>query len=441
MRRILAFSMICVALVAFVPERSLPAQQKMDNFNLQRSLGILHDAYDEVKKHYYDTKFHGLDWDAQYRSHQERVKNAASLGQAFGIVAGMLDNLHDSHTFFRPPSRPYRVDYGYRMQAFGDTTFITRVRPGTDAESKVHPGDQVMLYNKFNVYRDNLWKMQYYFGSLAPQKASQLVLLDPAGQQRELMVDAKTQQLKKVLDLTGSDGGADFYQLIREEENSDHMVRQRYYEMGEVMIWKMPEFILEDSEVDHMFGIAKKHKALVLDLRGNPGGAVVTLERMVANVFDHDVKISDRIGRKDLKPQLAKTRGGSIFTGKVVVLVDSGSASAAELFARVMQLEHRGTVVGDRSSGSVMESRVYPCSQGMNTKFFYSFSVTDADLIMADGKSLEHTGVTPDEIVMPTAKDLAGDRDPALSRAAELAGVNIEPAKAGKMFPFEWLPF
>ena len=79
--------------------------------------------------------------------------------------------------------------------------------------------------------------------------------------------------------------------------------------MGDAMFWKMPEFDLNDKDVDHLFSIAHKHKVLVLDLRENPGGAVVTLERMIGNVFDHDVKIADRVGRKELKPQSAKTRG------------------------------------------------------------------------------------------------------------------------------------
>jgi len=206
------------------------------------------------------------------------------------------------------------------------------------------------------------------------------------------------------------------------------------------MIWKMPEFFLTYEDVDHMFGIARKHKALVLDLRGNPGGAIITLEHMLGNVFDHDVKIADRVGRKEMKSETAKSRGGSAFSGKLIVLVDSGSASCAELFPRVIQLEHRGTVVGDRTAGAVMEARGYSDSQGADTKIFYSFSITEADLTMKDGKSLEHVGVTPDEVVIPTAQDLSAGRDPALSRAAELAGVAIDPAAAGKMFPFEWLP-
>lgn len=427
-------------LLASFTSATLHSQQKMDNYNRDRARAILHDAYDNVKKHYYDPKFHGLDIDARFHQYDQKIVDATSLSQSFGVIAAFLDGLNDSHTFFSPPARPYRMDYGYRLQMYGNDCFVTRVRPETDAESKVHPGDQVLGYNKFEVTREVFWKMDYYFNSLAPQRASILEIRDPGGQTRQLTIDAKVRELKKVLDLTGQDGGGDIWDMIREAENSDHVVRQRWVEAGDTMIWKMPEFIIQDGEVDRIFGDARKHKSLILDVRGNPGGAVVTLDRMLGNLFDHDLKFADRVGRKQMKPELAKTRGSEIFTGKLIVLVDSRSASAAELFPRVVQLEHRGTVIGDRTSGAVMEARDYYGSQGMDTKIFYGFSITDADLIMKDGKSLEHTGVTPDEIVIPTAKDLASGSDPVLSRALELAGHKVDPVAAGKMFPYEWLP-
>ena len=434
--------MACAAalLLAAIPSGGLLSQQKMDGYDRDRARSILHDAYDNVKKHYYDPKFHGLDLDARFHQYDQKVAEASSISHAFGAIAAFLDGLNDSHTFFNPPPRPYRVDYGYRIQMYGSDCYVTRVRPGTDAEAKVHPGDQVLGYNKYDVNRGDFLKMSYYFNSLAPQRTSLLEIRDPNGSSRLLTIDAKVRELKKVLDLTGRDGGGDIWDMIREEENSDHVVRQRLVDAGDVVVWKMPEFFVEDREVERIFSDARKHQTLILDLRGNPGGAVVTLDSMLGNIFDHDVKIADRLGRKEMKPEIAKTRGSDIFTGKLIVLVDSVSASAAELFPRVIQLEHRGTVLGDQTAGAVMEARRYSGSQGTDTKIFYGFSITEADLIMKDGKSLEHTGVTPDELVLPTAKDLASGSDPVLARAFELAGHKVDPVAAGKMFPFEWLP-
>ena len=57
---------------------------------------------------------------------------------------------------------------------------------------------------------------------------------------------------------------------------------------------------------------------------------------------------------------------------------------------------------------------------------------------MSDGQSLERVGVTPDELLLPTAEDLAARRDIVLTRAVELAGGKIDPVKAGALFPIEW---
>ena len=69
----------------------------------------------------------------------------------------------------------------------------------------------------------------------------------------------------------------------------------------------------------------------------------------------------------------------------------------------------------------------------------FGVSVSNADLIMKDGASLEHVGVTPDEVVLPTPADIAAGRDVVLARAAQLLGVTLSPEDAGKLFPMKWL--
>lgn len=200
----------------------------------------------------------------------------------------------------------------------------------------------------------------------------------------------------------------------------------------------MPAFDLEESKVDDIVGRAKKRKALILDLRGNGGGYEITLRRMISNFFDRDIKLGELKGRKETKHLTAKTRGGNAFAGKLIVLLDSNSASAAELFARIVQMENRGIVIGDVSAGAVMRAKQYNHQVGVEVVILYGASITDADIVMADGHSLERVGVIPDEAKLPTASELAAKLDPVLTYAASLAGVAISPEKAGALFPIEW---
>jgi hypothetical protein len=412
-------------------------QQKLSSTDLERAHLMLRHAYDDVKKNYYDPRYHGVDLDASFRQYDARLDTAQSINESFRVIAAFLTGLHDSHTFFMPPPRTNPSTIGFHAEMVGEKCLITRIRLGTDAASRLHVGDQVLALDGFNVRRADFSNMLYFLQVLSPAPTKKLALANPSGEHRDEIVRASFRRGKALLDISGGGDGGDIWQLVREEEEDEHNNRERIFENGAALIWKIPSFFVEQSTVDSIFSKARKHQALILDLRGNPGGSIDTLKVMLGHIFDHDVKLADRVSRKDSKAEMVKARG-PVFGGKLIVLIDSNSASSAELFARVVQLEHRGTVIGDRSAGAVMEARHYDESIGVDAKIFYGFSITSANLVMTDGKSLEDIGVTPDEMVLPAATDLAEGKDPVLSRAAELAGTKLDPVAAGKLFPFEW---
>jgi hypothetical protein len=426
-----------LAVCGIIAAAFLPAQAPFNTLQRERARQMLRDLEDAIEHHYYDPSYHGIDMKARFKAADTRLETVDNLGGSLTIIGETLDALNDSHTFFLPPSRNTHREYGYIEQMIGDRCFITAVRQDRDASEKLAAGDEVLSWQGFTPKRDTLWKMNYIFNTLLSLPLENLEVRGPDGATRKVEVAPKVIREKQVLDLNDEN---DFWKLVRDQENGERENRQRLVNFGDtLLIWKMPEFFMTDEEVDHIIKDARKYPTLILDLRGNPGGLIKTLQRVVGGLLDHDVTIAQRVGRKsDLKPELAKSRGATAFSGKLIVLVDSRSASAAELLARVVQLERRGTVLGDHSSGSVMESRHYQFHQGTDTLIFYGAFITESDLIMGDGKSLEHNGVVPDELILPSAADLAAGRDPVLARAASQAGVQLDPVKAGQLFPIEW---
>jgi C-terminal processing protease CtpA/Prc len=399
---------------------------------------MLKDVYDKVEKDYYDPAFHGINLDARYKDAQQKIRSAQSLSEAFGDIAWMLDGLNDSHTFFDPPPRPYVVRDGWEAKFVGDACMITAVKDGSDAAGKgLKPGDQILAIEGYRPTRDTWWKLNYAFHDLSPRSGVKLVVVSPGGQPRELTVMSIVRNLPKNLDFTS---GADIWDVIRQSEDEDQRMIVRTVEVNNVLVWKLPIFLLSDDQIDAFLRKTNSYKAVIVDLRGNPGGAEENLSRLLGGFIAHDVKVGDRVERKTSKPFVAKSRGEHAYSGKLIVLVDSGSASSSELFARVVQLEKRGTVIGDRSEGAVMEARHFPFSQDKAFGQFlpYAMSLTVADLKMADGNSLEHRGVVPDQIILPSPEELAAGADPQLAVALQAAGVNMSSSAAGQLFPMRW---
>jgi len=394
---------------------------------------VLGDVIQDVRSNYYDPKYHGVDLDALFKEAKERVKAAKSYNQALATVAWVLRQLDDSHTYLVPPRRAHKRIYGYAYAMIGDECYVVAVQPGSDAEKKgLKAGDRILSFNSIIPAHDNLWEINYLFRVLRPQAADGLVLLNLDGTQRTLMLSPEmTAEHYSV-------AGIDSSWYDRPPQESP----QRSHAFGKsAIIWNFPTFMESEEAADRLVADSENYAAMILDLRGNPGGAEKTMLRLIGNVMDHNVTIGTKVMRKANPSLVAKSRGKKVYQGKMLVLVDSRSGSGAEIFARIMQLEHRATIIGDRTAGSVMEARFYP-HRFPNSSFSappdYGAEISQADILMSDGKSLEHTGVIPDIKMVPTGSDLAANRDVVLSYAVHLAGGDLSPEEAGKLFPVQW---
>ncbi len=429
-------STLIVSILFFSAIQSVSAQ-KLDRIARDRAKNMLKIVVNQVEDKYYDQNFKGINLKEKEKAAMKKIDKANSLGQALSIIAQVLLDFDDSHTFFIPPARPAKIEYGWKMKMIGDNAYIYAVKPKSDAHKKgLKAGDKVLMVNNFRLSRRDLWKLNYYYYSINPQTKMKLVVQSPNSQPREVIINTKIKRTKRVVDLTNSNGFSDFLRELSEDNESlDH----RFIKTNNVVVWKMPTFAINPDQIGEIMDEhIKGSSALILDLRGNGGGYVKTLEQLAGFMFDKKVKIADTKTRKKSEASFADSENKETYKGKVIVLVDSDSGSASEVFARLMQIEERGKVLGDVSAGAVMQSTQETVSMGVNTVILYGASVTNSDVIMTDGKSLEKVGVIPDEKVLKTGADLANEKDPVMARALEMLGVKITPDAAGKFFPFYW---
>jgi carboxyl-terminal processing protease len=388
-------------------------------------IAMLRQIKEDLQKHYYDPALHGMDIERHFADAEREIKAATDFNQAMALLVDPVWKLDDSHTTFFPPNRALQVDYGWDMGMVGDLALVLRVDRSSDAAAQgLSPGDRVLTLNRFQPDRSNLWQIEYFYRFIRPQAQQHLVVRRPDGTERTL--DVKSHVTKKPL--------TELADLIDELYSRSRSTRHRQAIVGnDTAVWKMPAFDSPDAVRDEIKR-ARKSKTMILDLRGNGGGRMVALQELVRQCFDHEVLLAVE-RRRTAETQDRVKPAKDAFAGSLIVLVDSRSASAAEIFARVVQIEKRGTVLGDRTAGAVMESQFFSHSVGVSAVAFYATSVTVADLRMSDGNSLEKIGVVPDQLAVPTPPDLAAGRDPVLARALEIAGHPTTPEQAAALFP------
>jgi C-terminal processing protease CtpA/Prc len=406
--------------------------QKLDRIDRELAEKMLQDVSDDVSKNYFDSTLHGLDWNSLVKKANAAIDNSHDMGEAISQIGSLLESLHDSHTTFFPPRHANTIDYGWGFQTIGSHVYVTEVSAGSDAEKQgVHPGDELLTINGFRVDRESAPKLQTAMYTYFPLSSIDTKLRDREGKVRQLRL------LTSVTKASAVAGLSTWYpreQRIRAEDAWKNAKAESVELSPDLMVIRIPAFLETGHDVDALFAKARSHKMLIVDLRGCGGGRADSLHSYLGHIFNHDVSVGKLVERDKVTPQTVKGDGKNAFPGTLLVLVDSRSASAAEIFSRVVQLEQRGTIVGDHTSGQTMASIHFPHYAGMNIAYIYGDSVTIADTVMRDGKSLEHIGVEPDRTSLPTAADLAAGRDPVLSSAANSLGVELTPEKAAKMF-------
>jgi len=159
----------------------------------------------------------------------------------------------------------------------------------------------------------------------------------------------------------------------------------------------------------------KGSRKMILDLRGNPGGyfdaAVYAADEFLSGTEVISIQ-EDRQGRQD---EFKSKKGGNLTNVKLVILIDSGSASASEILSGALQYHGVAQVVGESSYGKGTAQSIEEFTDGS------SLHVTVFKWLLPDESWINRDNpITPDFEVEYSTEDFTEGRDPQLTKAIEL---------------------
>ncbi len=251
---------------------------------------------------------------------------------------------------------------------------------------------------------------------------------------KKMRGEAKTEV--KLKTIRPSTHAAKEHSIIREEITVASVKDAKLLDggIGYIRLTQFNEPTAEDLKAELKKLTDQKMKALVLDLRGNPGG-LLTSAGGVAELFlpRGDLIVFTKGRASDLTDQRIKSSGNTHYADfPMVILVNGGSASAAEIVSGALQDHKRAVLVGEKTFGKGSVQNVLPLEDGAAIK------LTTAKYYTPSERVIHGNGIEPDVRVVMNPEDLFkirlkqaqkdGEADKALPVEPELRDIQLDYA-------------
>ncbi len=326
--------------------------------------------------------------------------------KVYGMISGLTASLNDPYSFFLPPSQ--NQDFtssisgsfdGVGMEVDIKDGVLTVVSPlkGTPAAAAgIRSGDQIL---KIDGVSTSGMDTTTAVDEIRGQKGTQVSLtIQRSGWGSPRVINVTRDVINvPVVETEARSDGIFYIQFTEFTANSSDLFRNA-----------LRQFVQSgDSK-------------LILDLRGNPGGYLDA----AVDIGSWFLPSGDTIVTEDYAGNstniVHRSFGYDIFNKnlKMVILVDGGSASAAEILADALHYWGVAELVGTKTfgKGSVQEL--------INITPDTALKLTVARWLGPDGQQIPHQGISPDVQVDITDADIAAGLDPQLAKAVELLGGN-----------------
>ncbi|MGB9627305.1 MAG: S41 family peptidase [Thermodesulfobacteriota bacterium] len=314
---------------------------------------------------------------------KEYVEETNSKDLIHGAIKGMLETL-DPHSAFMPPNmyKEMQEETKGRFEGLGieitiKEGILTVVSPIEDTpayKAGIQAGDQIIRING--------------------EPTKNLTLIDSVKRLR----GPKGTQVTITIMREGFTKPKDFT-LVRDVipiRSVRYELLDKYY--GYIRISQFQE--KTDSEFEKAIKALEEQskgtlKGLILDMRNNPGGLLDQAVKIADRFIDSGVIVSMQGRREDQKMKFYAHPDGTLSRYPLVVLVNSGSASGAEIVAGAIQDHGRGIIMGTQTFGKGSVQTIFPLKDGSGLR------LTTARYYTPNGRSIQAKGIAPDIIVKP----------------------------------------
>jgi len=390
-------SALAVTMLAFAgctttpaPRVALTAVSVEQRARAEANVRVFERVWSLVADWHYDPQLHGVDWPAAGLKYGPEAAAATDEKALYVSLGAMVGLLKDSHTHALSPTQSNerhtqtRARTGFNMTRVDGQWIVSELVAGSPAEVAGVKTGWIVVARNGTPFGER---------SEARPKEGEVArweFLDERDQPVALEIAAQNLSTKPRQEVRALPGGL-VYLRFDAFDTADRR-------------WLSEQL--------------KQNRAapgVVIDLRRNPGGGTISLGITIGEFFERSVDCGTFITRGGYRGGKSSWQIGSArYGGRVVVLVDGASGSAAEIFSAVLQEHGRATIVGRKTAGAVLASWFHGLPDGGELQ------LSRQDYVTPKGRRLEGDGVEPDVKMVRTVADVRAGRDVDLEAALRL---------------------
>jgi carboxyl-terminal processing protease len=315
---------------------------------------------------------------------KDYVEETKSKDLIYGAIKGMLETL-DPHSAFMPPDmyKEMQEETKGRFEGLGieitiKDGILTVVSPIEDTpayKAGVLAGDQIIKIDGESTKNFTLMDSVKRLRGPKGTKVTITIMREGVTKPRDFTLVRDVIPVRSVR-----------HELL--EKNYGYIRLSQFQEKTDGDFEKAMKALEEESK--------GALKGLVLDLRNNPGGLLEQAVKIADHFIESGIIVTIDGRREEVKQKWPAHPDGTVTRYPLVVLVNGGSASGAEIVAGAIQDHGRGILVGTQTFGKGSVQTIIPLKDGSGLK------LTTARYYTPSGRSIQAKGIVPDIIIKPS---------------------------------------